>query len=109
MQEITPLRVKQETTVRSATDDTSLAFWAKTTQDGKPGISVENHMMIVGSIAKKLAQGYPIVMTYLGLNTALVGALAAMHDVGKISPGFQRKCLAWLENNGFLETDRLWN
>lgn len=29
----------------------------------------------------------------------VVGALAALHDLGKISPGFQRKCAAWLLEN----------
>ncbi len=38
----------------------------------------------------------------------MVGALAALHDLGKISPGFQQKCEAWLEENGLANTARNW-
>jgi CRISPR-associated endonuclease/helicase Cas3 len=36
------------------------------------------------------------------------GALAALHDLGKISPGFQQKCAAWLKSSGLTETSQRW-
>ena len=60
--------------------------WAKTTEDGQPGISVLDHCLNVGCVAEAL------------LAAPMPGAatLSALHDVGKVSPGFLRKCEAWL-------------
>ena len=63
--------------------------WAKTTEDGQPGISVRDHCLNVGCVAEAL---WP-----MGLARSLWAAtLAALHDVGKVLPGFQCKCEAWL-------------
>lgn len=75
-------------------------FWAKTTADGKPGIGVFEHMANVGCVARCLAETMPELLRRFNLLASLVGALAALHDLGKLSPGFQRKCEAWLEENG---------
>ena len=75
-------------------------FWAKTTPEGKPGISVYDHMLNVGCVARCIAETSPKILDWFQLQSSLVGALAALHDLGKISPGFQRKCIAWLEENG---------
>lgn len=75
-------------------------FWAKTTEDGKPGISVYEHMINVGCVARCLAETAPELLKRFNLLISIVGALAALHDLGKLSPGFQRKCEAWLEENG---------
>ncbi len=75
-------------------------FWAKTTKENKPGTSVFGHMGNVGCVAQAIAQKYPDLIARLGLGSSEIGALAALHDLGKISPGFQRKCEAWLEENG---------
>ncbi|KAB2888799.1 MAG: CRISPR-associated helicase Cas3' [Desulfobulbaceae bacterium] len=77
-------------------------FWAKTTPTGKPGISVYDHMVNVGCVAKCIAETVPGLLQRFNLSTNVVGSLAALHDLGKISPGFQRKCEAWLENNNLL-------
>ena len=77
-------------------------FWAKTTSDGKLGISVYQHMINVGCVAKYLAQVAPQLLARFNLQCSLVGALAALHDLGKISPGFQRKCEQWLKENDLL-------
>ncbi len=62
---------------------------AKTTADGKPGIGVLQHCRHVAKVAKALAAvAHPAVKTILGTNP---GAVAAVHDNGKISPGFQKK------------------
>ena len=86
----------------------SISFWAKTTTDQesgekKPGISVDEHMLNVGSVALALSETMPSLLNEFGLCGSNVAAFAALHDLGKISPGFQRKCLAWLKEND-LET-----
>ena len=68
--------------------------WAKTTEDGKPGISVRDHCLNVGCVAEALlALRSPKVN---GLIPPGAATLAALHDVGKVSPGFQVKSEAWL-------------
>ncbi len=75
-------------------------FWAKTTSENKPGTSVFGHMGNVGCVARAIAEKHPALIARLGLGSSEIGALAALHDLGKISPGFQRKCESWLEENG---------
>jgi len=82
------------------------SFWAKTLADGQPGISVHEHMLNVGCIAQCLAEAAPELATRFHLLPTVVGSIAALHDLGKISPGFQRKCQAWLAANGLEELDR---
>ena len=86
-------------------------FWAKTTSDGKPGISVYQHMINVGCVAECIAQIAPQLLVRFNLQSSLVGALAALHDLGKISPGFQQKCGVWLAENNLLQIARngCWN
>jgi len=83
-------------------------FWAKTIPPEKkrPGISVYDHMMNVGYVARCIAEASPELLERFHLEASTVGALAALHDLGKISPGFQRKCDAWLEENGLAKTAR---
>lgn len=81
-------------------------FWAKTTNDGEPGISVFQHLVNVGCAAWCIAETCPQLLQRFKLTSGLVGALAALHDLGKISPGFQRKCEQWLVRNDLLELDR---
>ena len=66
----------------------------------KPGISVYDHMVHVGCVARCIAETSPEILERFQLRLSVVGMLAALHDLGKISPGFQRKCKAWLEENG---------
>lgn len=57
---------------------------AKTT-----GISVLDHSRYTGEVARALVERLPeSVVALLGSNPA---AIAALHDVGKVSPGFQKK------------------
>ena len=81
-------------------------FWAKTTKDNKPGISVCQHMVNIGCVAQCLANIDPGLLHLFKLRSSEVGALAALHDVGKISPGFQRKCQAWLEEHDLVRIER---
>jgi len=55
-------------------------FWAKTTSDGKPGISVFDHMVNVGCVARRLAETSPGILERFHLQPSVVGALAALHD-----------------------------
>lgn len=81
-------------------------FWAKTTSEEKPGLSVHDHMVNVGYVARCIAETSPELLDRFHVKASLVGALAALHDLGKISPGFQRKCEAWLEENGLTKIAR---
>lgn len=81
-------------------------FWAKTTPEEKPGLSVYDHMANVGYVARCIAETSSELLARFQLNSSTVGALAALHDLGKISPGFQRKCEAWLEENGLTKIAR---
>lgn len=80
-------------------------FWAKTTPDKKPGISVYDHMLNVGCVARCLANLMPGLLERFQLQSNVIAALAALHDLGKISPGFQRKCSAWLDENKLSDID----
>lgn len=68
--------------------------WAKTTEDGKPGISVRDHCLNVGCVAEALLALFSPKLN--GLIPRGAATLAALHDVGKVSPGFQVKSEAWL-------------
>lgn len=81
-------------------------FWAKTTADGSQGISVYDHMMNVGRVAKGIAESSPELVERFRLQASMIGAFAALHDLGKISPGFQRKCEAWLKENDLVKVAR---
>src|SRR5437899_8733837 len=68
--------------------------WAKTTEDGSPGINVRDHCLNVGCVAEALLALLPPQLQ----DPILLGAatLASLHDVGKVSPGFQVKSESWL-------------
>lgn len=75
--------------------------WAKTTSDGKPGISVRDHCLNVGCVADALMGLLPQRLQKEIPQSASV--LAALHDIGKVSPGFQIKCPAWLDQYSLTE------
>jgi len=62
--------------------------WAKTTEDGAPGISVRDHCLNVGCVAAALIDALPAHLKQL-LPPGVV-TLASLHDIGKVSPGFQQ-------------------
>lgn len=71
-----------------------------------PGISVIEHMINVGRVAQFIAETSPELLWRFHLKAKTVGVLAALHDLGKISPGFQRKCAAWLKEHRLLDIDK---
>src|SRR5437870_4561977 len=71
-------------------------YWAKTTKDNRPGISVRDHCLNVGYVAKALLNLLPKHLRKL--LPPSVPTLAALHDIGKVSPGFLQKCPVWLDN-----------
>lgn len=81
-------------------------FWAKTDTDGHPGLSVHAHMINVGCVALCIAKNAPGLLIRFQLTPAEIAALAALHDLGKISPGFQRKCPLWLARHGLEHVSR---
>ena len=68
--------------------------WAKTTPSGQPGIPVVQHCRAAGIVAAFLAERVPNSLCRLRPDVGVI--LAALHDVGKVCPGFQKKCTAWL-------------
>ena len=74
-------------------------FWAKTTQDGNPGKSVPAHLRDVQAVANILLDNRKSLLSRYGLSREIVAAFAGLHDIGKISPGFQAKCREWLQQN----------
>ena len=79
--------------VESLTED-SAYFWAKTTANGQPGISVRDHCLNAGCVGEALQDTLPPALKKLLPRGAVT--LVALHDVGKISPGFLVKCPLWL-------------
>jgi len=75
--------------------------WAKTTKDAEgrevPGINVRDHCLNVGCVAEALLNLLPQQLRNLLPPSA--ATLAALHDIGKVSPGFQQKCDAWVGGN----------
>jgi CRISPR-associated endonuclease/helicase Cas3 len=68
--------------------------WAKTKENGSPGINVRNHCLNVGCVAEALLA--LLLRQLQQLIPSGAATLAALHDVGKVSPGFQVKSEPWL-------------
>lgn len=70
--------------------------WSKTDTEGNPGLSVFEHCRHIGWVALELInQGRTIPHAVIKSRVAAV--VAAIHDVGKWSPGFLHMCPVWLE------------
>lgn len=63
-------------------------------------------MVNVGCVARCIAEVSPKLLERFQFRSSTVGALAALHDLVKISPGFQRKCEVWLAENGLTKIAR---
>jgi len=79
--------------------------WAKTDENGNPGLSVFEHCRHVGWVASALVGSGKLIPVDLSPMAAAI--IAAIHDVGKWSPDFLHKCMVWLEQQGLtLEAER---
>jgi hypothetical protein len=58
-------------------------FWAKTTQDGSPGKSVEAHMRDVQSVANIMLDEKQSLLDRYGLKGEFISAFTGLHDIGK--------------------------
>jgi len=74
-------------------------YWAKTTQDGQPGKSVVSHLNDVRAVAKLLLSSRSKLLEKTNCTTEQISSYAGLHDIGKVSPGFQAKCAEWLQQN----------
>jgi len=74
-------------------------LWAKTTTDDKPGKSVLSHLNDVRAVAKLLLENHGRLIEKTGCSSDQIAAFAGLHDIGKMSPGFQAKCPEWLNIN----------
>jgi CRISPR-associated endonuclease/helicase Cas3 len=70
--------------------------WAKTLKDGTPGLSVFEHCCHVGWVASELINQSRNIPNNR-IKPIVAAIIAAVHDVGKWSPGFLQKCPLWLE------------
>jgi CRISPR-associated endonuclease/helicase Cas3 len=75
-------------------------FWAKTTEDGEPAKSVMSHMYDVRAVAGFLLDNYKNILEKINFSDKQIASLAGLHDIGKVSPGFQAKCQKWIERFG---------
>ncbi len=76
--------------------NSKLCGWAKTCDDGQPGLSVFEHCCHVGYVALELGKQSRSIPN-AELTPIAAAIIAAVHDVGKWSPGFLQKCVIWLE------------
>lgn len=88
-------------------DLSTIKFWAKTTEDGRPGISVLHHILNVGNVAQQIANSRMSTLSYFNLKPEVVAVMAALHDIGKISQGFQSKSIKWLEQTGMKDVSTI--
>lgn len=84
------------------------AFWAKTIESPDhgqlPGISVFDHCLNVGCVGERILAQLPAPVAELFPTGSAL--LTALHDIGKITLGFQSKCSAWLAAQPFDELTR---
>ncbi|MCK4547409.1 MAG: CRISPR-associated helicase Cas3' [Candidatus Eisenbacteria sp.] len=70
----------------------NVKYLAKLTSENQPGLSVEEHCRIAGTIARAIIARMPEALRQLIPQGA--AALVALHDVGKINPCFLRHIYA---------------
>ncbi len=85
----------------------NIKFWAKTDKENNPTTSVYEHLINVGCVAQRMAEMCPELLERFNLDGDVVAASAGIHDIGKITPGFQRKCPQWLVDNNLADIDTL--
>lgn len=82
-------------------------YWAKTTEAGEAGCSVSAHGQAAGEVCRLLMGLFTAGVR--GLLPEGIVTLASVHDVGKITPGFQTKCSMWQGPDGLASEKELRN
>jgi CRISPR-associated endonuclease/helicase Cas3 len=72
-------------------------LWAKTTKTDMPGKSVLSHMNDVCAVAGLLLKTHEKQFEKVKCDLEQIAIIAGLHDIGKISPGFQAKCPEWIK------------
>jgi CRISPR-associated endonuclease/helicase Cas3 len=86
---IVPIHRKTDSSSFSKTIPFDVCAAKTTGPEGKPGTTVLNHCQYVGIVAQELVTHlHPSLHHLLTTNPGLA---AALHDVGKVSPGYQNK------------------
>ncbi len=62
-------------------------------ETGQPCLSVRDHHVIVGTVAREVFRNLPNSLKSLVSTGGIT--LCALHDIGKISPGFLMKSVHW--------------
>lgn len=83
-------------------------FWAKTKLDKTPGKSVLSHISDVRAVARLLLLKEKNLLEKYNCNVEQLAALAGLHDIGKIAPGFQMKCSQWLKDTGLEKEAKIY-
>ncbi len=79
-------KIKSETQLESLKYDDCIA---KSDDDNELGLPVEEHSVYTGVVARELIKRLPRPFSELLPNCASL--MASLHDIGKVSPGFQKK------------------
>lgn len=89
--------------------DPEKSGWSKTDLQGNPGLSVFEHCRHVGWVALELINQGKIV-PHAGIEPVVAALIAAIHDLGKWSPGFIQMCPVWLqkENLALIADRNAW-
>jgi len=88
-----------------------MKYWAKTTKDKLPGKSVISHMRDLQAVAELLLSSKQSLLSSYAIDKKILSYFAGLHDIGKISPGFQMKSPVWLQENNLDREARnnAWN
>ena len=83
-------RKKHDDPLKAGNGDVPIGLcFAKTCSDGSPGTTVFDHCRYAGAVAQSLLGFLPDVVKKM--LPERVGLCVALHDIGKVSPGFQGK------------------
>ncbi|MBU0992013.1 MAG: CRISPR-associated helicase Cas3' [Proteobacteria bacterium] len=90
--------------------DPKTSGWSKTDSEGNPGLSIFEHCRHIGWVALELVNSRKNI-PHPTVKSESAALSAAIHDVGKWSPGFLQKCPVWLEQQGleYLAIREAWN
>ena len=83
-----------------------MKFWAKTninTDNNDVSCDINTHCKNTGNIAYYIAKEFTALFNDFGIDPETIAFFASLHDIGKISPGFQQKSKYWMIQNNLEE------